>query len=108
MNTATTVGYGDIVPVTPQGRIIGMFMGFVGIVVLGTFFSVLNSALGERREERVVGIDSETKMLIKRKIDGLEELSQEDLDSLIDLIKTLHDRLNRSKSGSDMARYKTG
>ena len=47
-------------------------------------------------------------MLIKRKIDGLEDLSQEDLDSLIDLIKTLHDRLNRSKSGSDMARYKTG
>ena len=38
VNTATTVGYGDIVPVTPQGRIIGMFMGFVGIVALGTSF----------------------------------------------------------------------
>ena len=93
VNTATTVGYGDIVPVTPQGRIIGMFMGFVGIVVLGTFFSVLHSALGERREEHVVGIDSETKMLIKRNIDGLEDLRQEDLDSLIDLVKSLHDRL---------------
>ena len=107
MNTSTTVGYGDIVPVTPQGRIIGMFMGFVGIVVLGTFFSVLHTALGERRQEHAVGIDSETKMLIKRKIDVLEDLRQEDLDSLIDLVKGLHGRLDRSKSGSDEARYKT-
>ena len=69
VNTATTVGYGDVVPVTPQGRILGMFMGFVGIIVLGTFISVLQTTLRERREERAVGIAEETKMLIKRKID---------------------------------------
>ncbi len=108
-NTATTVGYGDVVPVTPQGRILGMFMGFVGIIVLGTFFSVVQTALREGGQERAVGIAEETKMLIKRKIDGLEDLKQEDLDTLIDLVKSLHGRLqNHSKSGSDEGKHKTG
>lgn len=32
----TTVGYGDTYPATPEGRLVGVFLMFAGIVVFGT------------------------------------------------------------------------
>ncbi|MDA1089650.1 MAG: ion transporter [Proteobacteria bacterium] len=59
--TMTTVGYGDIVPVTVIGRILGAVIGIisVGVVALpaGLLASGFSQALRERREafEQVVG-----------------------------------------------------
>ena len=39
--TSTTVGYGDIIPVTETGKIIAIFYMFFGIGILGLFISVL-------------------------------------------------------------------
>jgi voltage-gated potassium channel len=50
VTTVTTVGYGDLYPVTVQGRLIGMALMFVGI----GFLSLLTAAVASRfvREER--------------------------------------------------------
>ena len=51
--TVTTVGYGDIVPATPTGRIIGMFLMVVGIGVMAALISEVSAALVESRMGRV-------------------------------------------------------
>lgn len=43
--TITTVGYGDFVPVTPQGRLFAVFVMFVGISVLGVVSATFASTL---------------------------------------------------------------
>jgi voltage-gated potassium channel len=50
VTTATTVGYGDIYPVTVQGRIIGIALMFVGI----GFLSLLTASIASRfvRDDR--------------------------------------------------------
>ena len=95
--TVTTVGYGDVYPVTVEGRIIASILMVVGIGILGVFISTLGATLIESRLKKPIQqptLVDETKLLIKNKIDGLENLNQKDFDTLIDMIKSLRDMLN--------------
>lgn len=53
--TMTTVGYGDIVPLTPYGKIVGAFIGIIGLGMValpaGILASGFNNALHRRRME---------------------------------------------------------
>ncbi len=50
--TLTTVGYGDIVPVTVGGRLVGIVTMVIGIGIFGTFISLIGSSfLTTMREE---------------------------------------------------------
>ncbi len=49
--TATTVGYGDISPVTPVGRIIAVFLMIFGIGLIGIVTSAVASYFTRGREE---------------------------------------------------------
>jgi len=51
MVTATTVGYGDKVPITPAGRIIAMFFMTIGIALFGVLAGHLSAAFVEARLE---------------------------------------------------------
>ncbi len=48
--TVTGVGYGDIVPVTVWGRIIGMFLAIIGVTSYGLIISMFSLALEETRD----------------------------------------------------------
>lgn len=50
--TATTVGYGDIYPVTWEGRVVGMLLMFFGIGLVGTVAGFTGSYFIERRKRR--------------------------------------------------------
>lgn len=74
--TVTTVGYGDVVPITPLGKVLGAFLGMVGVGMValpaGILASGFSEALSRRRNTLRRDID-------KAMIDGVidpEERSQ--------------------------------
>lgn len=92
ISTVTTVGYGDIVPHSIGGRIIGMFLMVVGIGVMAAFISQVSASLVESRIKKPAEkTDLKTEMIsgIKSKLDNLESLSESDLSLLIKMIQTL-------------------
>jgi voltage-gated potassium channel len=46
--TLTTVGYGDIYPVTPIGRLVGAFIAFSGLAAVAIPTGIISSGLTER------------------------------------------------------------
>jgi voltage-gated potassium channel len=57
--TISTVGFGDISPVTIQGRIATIFLVIGGLSVIAFFTSIVTTALGEKiialKEEKIIG-----------------------------------------------------
>jgi len=50
--TVTTVGYGDIVPVSKIGRIVALFYMFFGISMIAILLSVITNTFYKRRFEK--------------------------------------------------------
>ena len=50
--TVTTVGYGDIVPVSNIGRIVALFYMFFGITMIAILLSVITNNVYKRRFEK--------------------------------------------------------
>jgi voltage-gated potassium channel len=116
--TVTTVGYGDLYPVTTEGKIIASFLMIIGIMVLGLFISTLGSSFvetwidkKERKNKRLEGttdeseavnssshssssIKDETISMVKNRIDKLESLKEDEFEMLLSLLKTVYYRKN--------------
>ena len=91
VSTVTTVGYGDIVPVTETGKIVAIFYMFFGIGILGIFLSVLGTQFYKNRFAKEEEISHAQKLILQR-MDDLEK-NQENLQKdLRDLIETLKDK----------------
>lgn len=52
LSTVTTVGYGDVYPVTHEGRVIGGFLMFIGIALFGSMSAFITSKIIRPQEER--------------------------------------------------------
>lgn len=50
--TLTTVGYGDVYPITNLGRIISIVSSFVGVVIIALPASILTVGIGQELHER--------------------------------------------------------
>ena len=95
--TVTTVGYGDIYPVTAGGRIIGSFLMITGIAILGVLISTLGAGLVESRMKKIT-IEDTRKIAIKERIDNLEEMDEDEIKSLTVSINSLHKDLRKGDS----------
>jgi voltage-gated potassium channel len=65
VQTVTTVGYGDVVPHNPNGRIVGAALMLVGIAFLTVITAMITATLVEvlrRRYERASGIHLESRL----------------------------------------------
>lgn len=69
VETVTTVGYGDVVPEDPPGRIVGTLLMLTGLALIPTLTSVIVSTLlaKHRREEQ-----ERLELLLKQIEDRLE------------------------------------
>ena len=132
--TVTTVGYGDVYPVTIEGKIIASVLMIIGIGVLGIFISTFGAALVESRlrkkEEKekeegspaaredksstpqleeegrrhsdnttaiistghstTMNFNAETKNFIKQKIDEIEKMNEQEINTLMAMIRSIH------------------
>ncbi|GAB6147760.1 potassium channel family protein [Stetteria hydrogenophila] len=92
--TATTVGYGDVVPETPAGRAIAVALMIVGIGSVGLFLSdaaarVARALSQEEYGEGLPVLEREKRLLAKALL-RIEELSEEEVEVLINKIRVLH------------------
>ena len=90
--TSTTVGYGDVVPVTETGKIVAIFYMFFGIGILAIFISVLGAQFYKSRFERDEKEISHAQKLILKRMDDLEKNQaklQKDLGILIEKLKEM-------------------
>ena len=71
--TVTTVGYGDVVPVTGTGKVIAMIYMVFGIAILAIFLSVLGTKFYQKRFEKEEKEISHAQRLILDRIDDLEK-----------------------------------
>lgn len=84
VSTITTVGFGDVVPVTHAGRIVGMLLMYTGTVLFVCFIGVLGSIW--------------TSAELEREIQPLEEeirVEGKETERLERLILDIHRRLDR-------------
>ena len=81
--TLTTVGYGDVVPVTNLGRLLGLLMQILGTVMFGTVIAMVSSSMSRSQEEfywtrlferldrlegEVAALKKETKFVVKEQM----------------------------------------
>lgn len=76
--TVTTIGYGDVTPITPLGKIFTMFFAFFGITIAFYLFSVIGSQLFRKHISKKV---SE----IKREVKKQEEIKEDIRDTIEDV-----------------------
>ena len=88
--TVTTVGYGDVVPVTQEGRIMGIVMMFVGIFIFALIISRLGAILIGSQLKKRERLDSQEKKIIIEKIQSIEKLEKQELELLIGMLRDLH------------------
>ena len=92
ISTVTTVGYGDIVPMSVAGRVMGMILMIVGIGVMAAFISEFSATLVESRMKNYVKKDDLRSLLItdiKSNIDNIDNLSDNEVSLLIQMIRAL-------------------
>jgi voltage-gated potassium channel len=74
--TVTTVGYGDIVPVSNLGRIVAIFYMFFGISMISLMFFVITNTVYRRRYDKVE---------IEQRQEQLNQLKNELMSRLSDI-----------------------
>ena len=98
--TTTTVGYGDISPETPGGRILAGILMIVGIgflgMVTGSIATFFLDRLSSSKNEVKKSFAEEQLQFIKKQLDDIENMNQEDIEALTVSIKNI---CNHSKIG---------
>lgn len=74
ITTVTTVGYGDIVPHTPQGRVAGVVLMILGVIFFVSFSAVLVSIIvAALTQNQEIESDREYLELILNKLNQIED-----------------------------------
>jgi voltage-gated potassium channel len=110
IETITTVAYGEYYPVTDLGRLIASIMMFTAIAFLWTFVGLVGSRFVAKRitkkekdtsptndSDKPTSVVDETKSMVKKRIDEIETLGKDDLESLITIIRSLNNDKKVSK-----------
>ena len=91
--TATTVGYGDISPVTPAGRVIAAILMIVGIGLIGSLTSTITALFYQRHESTSkTNTRDEIIKTLQSQLGDFENLSNDDIETICKTLKSLHEQ----------------
>ena len=90
--TVTTVGYGDILPVTDVGKIMGLFYMVFGISILGILLSTLGTRFYRRRFEK----DEKDFTIVQKKFFDRMETLEKNQEKLGNDVRELIDQLKQN------------
>lgn len=98
--TATTVGYGDISPATPAGRVVAAVLMIVGIGLIGSLTSTI-TALFFQRHERTTKHDAKSELIktVQSQLDDFDNLTDNDIETICQTLKLLHEQQKNITSG---------
>lgn len=74
--TVTTVGYGDVVPITPLGKVFGAMLGFIGVGFVALPAGILASGFSNALHRRRDSLRREVDRAMEDGIIGPQELSE--------------------------------
>jgi voltage-gated potassium channel Kch len=85
--TVTTVGYGDVVPVTSLGRIVALVYMFFGISLVATLLAVISNTFYKKRIEKEETEKKKQDMnylrnLVMSKLEDIERKQSECIDTV--------------------------
>ena len=95
--TLTTVGYGDVSPVTPLGKIIGAFTAIMGVCTVALLTGIVASAFANQRAQKAAILEAEINQALS---DGV--ISDEEAQKIEKLRKELNLSPEHSKSLVDI------
>lgn len=87
--TVATVPYGDVYPVTPEGRIIAGFFMIAGVAILWVLITTVGGNMIESRIRSKLEVESTRKTQEEEKLETLQIITKEELDSLVASINNL-------------------
>ena len=99
--TLTTVGYGDVTPITAMGKIFGALITIIGIGTVALPSGILASGFSDQLKRRKNTYENELSLamqdgkITKKERDKLEKIA-EDMNLSIDQIKLMEKKLNDS------------
>ena len=103
--TVTTVGYGDVVPVTAVGKAVGVALMLFGIAVLGGFISLTSTSvmrvLSRYQEVMRSHALSEDYMQLRYLAARITELSEEEYRRMLELAERLYNSRRENSKGSE-------
>ena len=85
--TASTTGYGDIVPKTDMGRITGVCLMILGVACTTAFTSIIAGRIMARSGEQKQ--QNPHVAAVQRQLDRFESLSDEEVDDICAVLKSL-------------------
>jgi voltage-gated potassium channel len=85
LQTVTTVGYGDVTPKNPSGRVVAAFVMLEGIAFLTIIIAAITSTFIARAREQEAAAEDEAERRIETRLDDLAQR----LDRLETLVRTL-------------------
>jgi len=74
--TLTTVGYGDVSPMTPVGKIIGSFTAIIGVLTVALMTGIVSSSFANRMALKKSMLDREIEESLEDGIISADELSK--------------------------------
>ena len=89
--TVTTVGYGDVLPITDLGRAVAIFYMFFGIGIGGLFITILATRFYKRRFESKDDSEDYSLKKLGEKMDNLEKQHKEEFKKIQDQLKKIKD-----------------
>ncbi len=96
--TITTVGYGDIVPVTPEGRIFGAFLIVFGVILFSLIVANVSAFLVESEQKKMECHFLDMEKTIE---DRIEKVAQQNATKLEEFMHEMDKRLTNIEKNTN-------